>query len=223
MPDDEIARIEAEGISKPEVKDWPGARALFEQALRFEMPALRRAEILRNVAKTYFFEDDLKMANTTAQQALSILNSKWWAGARAGARANARAWPLRKNLYDIVEASGGTADIKSWSGQVTAGIAAWLTGSQLGAEVGLKVDGSLAWVDSRCAGALVGAVFGFFLLVRFFYFIPQFLVVFACAVGLFMTLVVLFSGNILCGSLTAMLLAIPVIFWLDMYFVITRR
>jgi hypothetical protein len=45
---DEIEIIEANAIQKTAIGNWPGARVQFERALMLEMPALRRAQILRN-------------------------------------------------------------------------------------------------------------------------------------------------------------------------------
>jgi hypothetical protein len=72
---DEIAQLEAQAIERTNIQDWEGARALFGQALTFEMPLLRRAEILRNVAGTYWKEGNLAKGNAAAQQALEILHT----------------------------------------------------------------------------------------------------------------------------------------------------
>lgn len=72
---DEIGRLEDSALQKTNVEDWPGARALFEEALTHEMPPVRRAWILRSVALTYQRENNLRAAITTAQEAIHLLVS----------------------------------------------------------------------------------------------------------------------------------------------------
>ena len=74
-PSDEIAKIEKEGIEKTRVRDWAGARVLFEEALTFEMPALRRAEILRNVAGTCLEEGNRFGVQETSRRAIEVLDT----------------------------------------------------------------------------------------------------------------------------------------------------
>src|SRR4051812_23068313 len=69
---DVIASVESEGVRRTEVRDWSGARAYFQQALTFDMPALRQAEILRNVVGTYLKEGNVPAAVATAEQAIKI-------------------------------------------------------------------------------------------------------------------------------------------------------
>jgi hypothetical protein len=76
MADDKIAKIEAEAIHKTEVSDWAGARELFEHALTLEMPASRRASILRNVAGTYWKEGNRAAAAATSRRAIALLDSE---------------------------------------------------------------------------------------------------------------------------------------------------
>lgn len=98
-PCDEIARIESEGIQKTHLADWPAARALFAKALTFDMPALRRAQILRNVALTYIKEGNRSEAQKTSQQAVETLDE-----ASTGSH---RAEQLRNELLNLETYAGG--------------------------------------------------------------------------------------------------------------------
>ena len=110
-PSDEIARIEREGIQKTSSGDWSGARALFEQALTFEMPAIRRAEILKNVAGTYLKEGDHPGVQETSRRAIGVLDT---AGAVGG-----RADQLRNELNNLQSFTGGRLPLSTfWYGVV---------------------------------------------------------------------------------------------------------
>ena len=90
VPNDEIAKVEAEGMRRTEVSDWNGARTYFEQALTFDMPPLRQAEILRNIALTHFKEGNQQGAADTVQRAIAILDSAGLSAER-----------LRNDLYTM--------------------------------------------------------------------------------------------------------------------------
>jgi hypothetical protein len=108
-PDDEIARIESEGIQKTQVSDWPGARVLFAKSLTFEMPALRRAEILKNVAMTYYKEGNRSEAQNTSRQAVETLE-------KAGISSQ-RAEQLRRELLNLETYAGGRLPLPTfWYG-----------------------------------------------------------------------------------------------------------
>jgi hypothetical protein len=110
-PSDEIARIEGEGVEKTRIGDWRGARALFEQALTFEMPALRRAQILRNVAGTYLKEGNHSGVQETSRRAIEVLDT---AGVGGG-----RAEQLRNELRNLESFTGGRLPLSTfWYGVV---------------------------------------------------------------------------------------------------------
>jgi hypothetical protein len=193
-------------------RDWTTARQLYQEILQ-DPSRLSRSDmvaVLGNLIQAADFSGAKEEAITAADKALSLIgrDPPWKSNDEARLSGVAKQC-LTRLRGDPVDHRGTRATI-----------AAWLTGSELGALAGLKVaplSGSLAWVDFRCAGAVVGAVLGFFLLTDVFFY-RQHVIFVASAVGLFMTLVVLFSGNILSGSLTAILLAIPVILWLRFLF-----
>ena len=111
MAADEIARLEEDAIRRTSVSDWPGARVLFEQALTFEMPALRRAHILKNVAGTYWKERNSPAAAATAQRAIEVLNSAGVGGVEAE--------KLRNELHNICTFTSGKLPVsKFWYGVV---------------------------------------------------------------------------------------------------------
>jgi len=103
MGADEIARIEEEGIEKTKIEDWQSARTLFLQALAIDMPALRQAEILSNVAGTYLKEGNSDLAYSTAEKAVSILNSE-----------GISAPHLRSRFYNIMVMTKGELTIGRW-------------------------------------------------------------------------------------------------------------
>lgn len=100
---DEIAKIEVEGIRLTQVGDWSGARSYFEQALTLEMPALRRAQILRNVAGTYLKEGDREGVVATAERALAILDAS-----------DVPAERLRSELHNMSSFSGGRLPVSTF-------------------------------------------------------------------------------------------------------------
>jgi tetratricopeptide (TPR) repeat protein len=100
---DEIAKIEAEGIRRTQVGDWNGAREYFEQALAFDMPALRQAQILKNVAGTYIKERDRQAAVRTVERAIAVLDS-----------ANVSAEQLRNELHNLSTLSGGRMPLSTF-------------------------------------------------------------------------------------------------------------
>jgi len=115
MADDEITRFEKEAIQRTSAKDWQGARALFEQALASEMPDYRRVEILRNVALTYWKEDNRSEAQETARRAIELLDSTGVVDADATNLRNSllsiegstsRQLPLRPFWYVVVFLAG---------------------------------------------------------------------------------------------------------------------
>ena len=100
---DEITNIEAEGIRRTQVGDWSGARNYFEQALTFDMPAVRQAQILRNVAGTYMKEGNRQGAAGTAERAIAVLDS-----------AGVSAEQLRNELHNISAFSGGRMPLSTF-------------------------------------------------------------------------------------------------------------
>ena len=74
VPDDEIARIEEEGVKLTDVGDWAGARARFEDTLNHEMSPFRRASILSNIARTYMKEKSIDRAAAIAREGLDVLD-----------------------------------------------------------------------------------------------------------------------------------------------------
>ena len=100
---DEIAQIEVEGIRRTEVGDWKGARSHFEKALQLDMPALRQAEILRNVAGTYMKEGNRQGVVETVERALAILDS-----------ADVPADKLRSELHNMSSFSGGRLPLSTF-------------------------------------------------------------------------------------------------------------
>lgn len=106
MDADEITGLEVEAIRKTNVSDWPGARAFFHRALALEMTPLRRAEIMRNLAGTYWKEGDSRQAHTVAKQAINILDSADVSGERAE--------DLRGELQNILSFTGGNLPVRTF-------------------------------------------------------------------------------------------------------------
>ena len=73
---DEITKIEEKGIRKTQIGDWCGAREYFEEALIHDMPALRQAEILRNIAGTYLKVGNREDVILTSVKAMAVLDSE---------------------------------------------------------------------------------------------------------------------------------------------------
>lgn len=100
---DQITKIEEEGIRRTQINDWSGAREYFEQALTLHMPALRQAQILRNIAGTYFKEGNQQAVVRTVEQAIAILDA-----------AGVPAEQLRSELLNISTFSGGKMPLSTF-------------------------------------------------------------------------------------------------------------
>lgn len=72
---DKIEKIETEALENIRVGDFPGARALFELALRHEMASYRRAWILKSIALTHWHENNRELANSVADEVIHVLDS----------------------------------------------------------------------------------------------------------------------------------------------------
>ena len=72
----QMARMKS-GESRKKRQDEIGEGSnLFKRALSFDMPQLRRAEILANVALTYLKENNAHIAYSTAEKAMDILQKE---------------------------------------------------------------------------------------------------------------------------------------------------
>jgi hypothetical protein len=100
---DEIAQIEQQGLARTTVGDWAGARSFFDEALLREMPALRRGQILRNVASTYAKEGNHEAVARTVQRAIGILDA-----------AGEPAPRLRRDLQNLLTFWAGTLPLGTW-------------------------------------------------------------------------------------------------------------
>ena len=105
---DEITKIEEEGIRKTQIGDWSVAREYFEEALLHDMPALRQAKILRNIAGTYLKEGNREGVILTTEKAIAVLDSE-----------NISAPNLRNELKNLSTFSGSGLPLSTfWYGVV---------------------------------------------------------------------------------------------------------